>query len=72
MSSINNNYYQTTQPLLFEQLREKDINIASEQINLLLISDCEIFHAEKDERFQAGLEVSGCITVNVSGARHRA
>ncbi len=39
---------QTTQPLLLEQLREWGIDISSGQINPILISTKEPFHAEKE------------------------
>lgn len=60
-----------TQPLLLEQLREWDIDISAGQIDALLSSGKESFHAEKDELLVAGLEVSQYITVDDSGARHQ-
>ena len=60
-----------TQPLLLEQLREWEIDISAGQINALLSADTEAFHKEKDELLVAGLEVSGSITVDDSGARHQ-
>ena len=60
-----------TQPLLLEQLREWEIDISSGQIDAILSSGHEGFHQEKDELLVAGLEVSGFITVDDSGARHQ-
>ena len=62
---------QTTQPLLLEQLREWGINISSGQINQLLLSGKEAFHAEKDSLLQVGLAASSYVTVDDSGARHQ-
>ena len=60
-----------TQPLLLEQLREWGIDISVGQIDALLNADKDAFHREKDEVLVAGLEVSGAITVDDSGARHQ-
>ncbi len=60
-----------TQPLLHEQLREWDIDISVGQIDALLSGDNDGFLAEKDELLVSGLEVSGHITVDDSGARHQ-
>ncbi len=62
---------QTTQPLLLEQLREWGIDISSGQINQLLLSGQEAFHAEKEDLLKAGLAASSYVTVDDSGARHQ-
>lgn len=62
---------QTTQPLLLEQLREWGIDISSGQINQLLLSGKNKFHAEKDAILQAGLAASSYVTVDDSGSRHQ-
>lgn len=62
---------QTTQPLLLEQLREWGIDISAGQINDMLMSDKEQFHAEKDALLRAGLKASAYVTVDDSGARHQ-
>lgn len=59
-----------TQPLLLEQLREWGIDISSGQIDALLSSAKEAYHAEKDAILVTGLQVSQSITVDDSGARH--
>src|SRR5438445_1077250 len=60
-----------TQPLLLEQLIEWGIAISAGQIDALLSTGKEAFHQEKDAILVAGLEVSSCITVDDSGARHQ-
>ncbi len=61
----------TTQPLLLEQLREWGIDISSGQINQMLATGKDAFHAEKDTLLRAGLASSSYITVDDSGARHQ-
>ena len=60
-----------TQPLLHEQLREWGIDISVGRIDTLLSGDNDEFLAEKDELLVTGLEGSGHITVDDSGARHQ-
>ncbi len=62
---------QTTQPLLLEQLREWGIDISSGQINPILISTKEPFHAEKEALLSVALSASSYVTVDDSGARHQ-
>jgi len=62
---------QTTQPLLLEQLREYGIDISAGQIEWILSSGHEQLHAEKDALLKAGLQSSGYVTVDDSGARHK-
>ena len=65
-------YYhaRVTQPLLVEQLEEFGIDISSGQVNNIIIHGKERFHAEKEEILRVGLEVSGYIHVDDTGARH--
>lgn len=65
------NHCHVTQPLLLEQLRQWDVDISAGQIDALLSADKAQFHAEKDAILVAGLQVSRCITVDDSGARHQ-
>jgi hypothetical protein len=60
-----------TQPLLREQLRQWGVDISAGQIDALLSRGKGTFHQEKDDILVAGLQVSGCITVDDSGARHQ-
>jgi transposase IS66 family protein len=66
-------YYQchVTQPLLLEQLDEFGIEISAGQLNNLLIEEKDRFHQEKDRILSVGLEVSGYINVDDTGARHK-
>lgn len=68
---FQHHHCQTTQPLLLEQLREWGIDISSGQINQLLLSGQEAFHAEKEDLLKAGLATSSYVTVDDSGARHQ-
>ena len=60
-----------TQPLLHEQLREWGIDVSVGQINALLSGGNDEFLTEKDQMLVTGLALSGHITVDDSGARHR-
>ena len=62
---------QVTQPLLLEQLREWGVDISSGQIDAVLSTHKDTFHAEKDDILRAGLAASGSITVDDTGARHQ-
>ena len=62
---------QVTQPLLYEQLREWNVDISVGQIDALLSRRNEVFFAEKDQILVTGLTVSRSITVDDSGARHQ-
>jgi hypothetical protein len=59
-----------TQPLLREQLLEFGVEISSGQVNRIITEGKERFHAEKEAILKAGLEVSGHINVDDTGARH--
>ncbi len=60
-----------TQPLLHEQLREWGIDLSVGQVNALLSGANDEFLVEKDQLLVTGLQVSGYITVDDSGARHQ-
>ncbi|MDP2647288.1 MAG: transposase [Desulfobacterales bacterium] len=60
-----------TQPLLLEQLWEMGIDISAGQLNNFITEDKDAFHSEKDSMLSAGLEVSGYINVDDTGARHK-
>ena len=64
-------HFQTTQPLLLEQLREYGIDLSAGQMAAILSSGHEKLHAEKDALLQAGLQASDYVTVDDSGARHQ-
>ena len=60
-----------TQPALLEQLAEFGIDLSAGQLNNLLIQEKDRFHQEKDRILSVGLEVSGYINVDDTGARHK-
>jgi hypothetical protein len=60
-----------TQPLILEQLEEFSIDISVGQINRIITEGKERFHKEKEDILKAGLEVSGHINVDDTGARHK-
>jgi hypothetical protein len=60
-----------TQPLLFEELCELGVDISTGQINRIVTEGKDSFHSEKDEILRVGLEVSGHINVDDTGARHQ-
>ncbi|WP_041395406.1 IS66 family transposase [Photobacterium profundum] len=62
---------QVTQPLLLEQLREWGIDISSGQLNRLLTENHDDLHEEKAELLAAGLQSTGYITTDDTGARHQ-
>ena len=59
-----------TQPILLEQLNELGIDISAGQLNNLLIEEKDRFHQEKDRILTVGLQVSGYVNVDDTGARH--
>ena len=59
-----------TQPLILEQLRELGADISAGQVNRIVTEDHEGVHSEKDAILRAGLEVSGYVNVDDTGARH--
>ena len=70
---ILHQYYHAhvTQPLILEQLVEFGVMISAGQISRIITEDKEQYHFEKDDILKAGLEVSGHINVDDTGARHR-
>jgi len=62
---------QVTQPLLLEQLHEIGIDISKGQLSNILIENKDLYHKEKDRILAVGLQVSGYINVDDTGARHK-
>ena len=60
-----------TQPLLLEQIHELGIDISSGQLNRILVSDKDLYHAEKREILRVGLSVSSYINTDDTSARHQ-
>ena len=63
---------QTTVPRLVAQLRALGIAISKRQVMRLLIEDQQAFLEESQAVLRAGLESAGWVTVDDTGARHRA
>jgi hypothetical protein len=59
-----------TQPLLLEQLHEFGIEISAGQLSHLLTQEQELFHQEKAQVLEAGLQVSSYLQTDDTGARH--
>ncbi len=66
-------YYhaQVTEPLIVEQLKEWGVRISSGQVHRIITEGKEKFHKEKDEILRVGLQVSGHVHVDDTGARHK-
>lgn len=66
-------YYQAqvTEPLILEALHEWGIRLSSGQLHRLIVDGNESFHREKDEILRVGLQVSGYIHADDTGARHQ-
>jgi hypothetical protein len=60
-----------TQPLILEQLTEWGVDISAGQISAIITKGKERFHAEKEELLRVGLQVSGHVHVDDTGARHQ-
>jgi len=60
-----------TQPLLLAQLHRLGIDISAGQLHNILTQDKDVFHQEKAEVLQAGLQTAAYIGVDDTGARHR-
>ena len=60
-----------TQPLLLEQLREWGVDISAGHLSALITEGKEGFHAEKEELLRVGLQRSGYVHVDDTGARHQ-
>ncbi len=63
---------QVTVPRLVEQLRAIGVAISKRQVMRLLITGQAEFLAEAQEVLRAGLQTAGWITVDDTGARHKA
>jgi len=73
ISFILYQYYHAhvTQPLIREQLLEFGIDISTGKINNIITEGNDVFHQEKDRILPVGLEVSGYVHVDDTGARHK-
>jgi hypothetical protein len=60
-----------TQPLILEQVREWGIDISAGHLSAIITDDKEGFHAEKEALLRVGLQQSGYVHVDDTGARHR-
>ena len=60
-----------TQPLIKEQLLEFGIDISTGKINNIITEGNDIFHQEKDQILSVGLEISGYVHADDTGARHK-
>ena len=60
-----------TQPLILEMLRDIGVDISAGQVNRIITEGHDLFHWEKDEILRAGLEASGHVNVDDTGARHQ-
>jgi hypothetical protein len=69
LHQYHNNH--VTQPLLQDELAQRDITISAGQINHILTEDKEVFHQEKAEILTAGLASAPYIQVDDTGARHQ-
>jgi len=59
-----------TQPLIAGQLKELGIEISTGQISNMITNNKDSFHREKDQILTTGLNISGHINVDDTGARH--
>lgn len=66
-------YYQAqvTEPLILEALHEWGIRLSSGQLHRLIVDGKESFQQEKDDILRVGLQVSGYIHADDTGARHQ-
>ena len=60
-----------TQPKLWEQMQEWEIDISVGQLNRILVEDKEQYHTEKRDILRVGLRVSSYINTDDTGARHQ-
>jgi Transposase IS66 family len=63
---------QVTVPRLVTQLRAIGVSISKRQVMRLLIGGQDAFHTEARDVLRAGLQTAGWITVDDTGARHKA
>lgn len=69
---LDQNYHcRVTQPLLLEQVHELGIDISAGQLNRILLSDKDSYHAEKREILRVGLLGSSYINTDDTSARHQ-
>ena len=59
-----------TQPLLLKQLQDLGVDISSGRLSQFITDGLDVFHDEKDQILQVGLEVSSYIHTDDTGARH--
>lgn len=59
-----------TQPLLLEQLWELGVEISAGQLSQILTLSLDDFHQEKEAVLAVGIEVSGYLQADDTGARH--
>lgn len=66
-------YYhaQVTEPLILEELHEWGVAISAGELHRLITEGKEQFHEEKDEILRVGLQVSGHVNADDTGARHK-
>ena len=64
------NHGHVTQPLIWEELVDFGVDISKGQVSRILTEQKEDFHIEKEGVLCAGLDVSGYINVDDTGARH--
>lgn len=64
------NHGHVTQPLIWEELVDFGVDISTGQVSRILTEQNEDFHSEKAGVLCAGLDVSRCINVDDTGARH--
>jgi len=57
--------------LILEQLREFGIDISAGKLNQIITEKKDLFDQEKEQILRVGLEVSGHINVDDTGARHK-
>jgi|SRR5580658_10451019 hypothetical protein len=60
-----------TQGLLLQSLRDYSVDISAGELNHLLTENQDLFHQEKDEVREAGLQTATYIGTDDTGARHQ-
>ena len=63
--------YRVPQPLIYEQLRDLEIDISVGQINRILTERKAAFHQEQQSVLRVGLETATYIQTDDTGARHQ-
>jgi len=59
------------QPLLYEQLRDLDIEISVGQVNQILIENKQTFHREQQQVLRVRLSTANDVHTDDTGARHQ-